>query len=230
MSLVLDWLRRLLRLISSAFSRPSKPSIEQPAVSASLPAPKLVVGGKLELPISKLSQASALDFSAIPFIGPLGDIRRNPILVPRGDRVQFFGDPGFERDREGRWRVNPRWEGRNIKPFDLPYVGVRYIHKDFGPYLQEGLRRAQLACPSWKPAKIGILNVRRMRSPGPSPRPWSAHAWGIAADISEPDGSFKRYSSMPQEWVDAMLSVGLVHGRHFRGYRDDMHFQIYRTI
>lgn len=222
------WQRLMQRLYGRVPKSPTKP---HPGLVC-LPGGKPVSPGKIESPTGLPLEASDSGSDGWPpFVGPLGDLTKDRLVLTNAERALKFGNPGFwwnkGHRRGARWDYSAQWGKRNLRPFELPYVGTRWMHKDAGPYFQEGLRRAQAACPDWRPSAIGALSIRRIRSPGKRPRPWSAHAFGIAIDCSEPDGKFLRYSKVPVEWVRAMRSVGLVHGRGFRGYRDDMHWQIY---
>lgn len=158
-----------------------------------------------------------------PFEGPLKEI-------PEGRRALYtvYGDPMVTFTAKGV-TVAKSWERANlILARDLPgYSRPLYVHRLMEPYLREGLRRACVVCPDWRPRVIGCFAPRHQRH-DPT-RPLSDHTWAIAVDVICPgDDKAKRINDIPEEWGAAMESVGFEWGRRWQSYRDDMHFQLRR--
>lgn len=176
------------------------------------------------------------------FAGPLERLPRN-----RSEVYAIFGDPGTDKP-------NRKWERANIVTVrDLPGVPSKWhvqLHRLAEPYIREGLRRARLACPDYKIARVGGYVHRHIRH-DPA-RPLSMHSWGIAIDIDAPTNSGKEYPigaapepwsaawaqqwprGLPRSFVAALCSVGMRSGIDWDGdgrsddqkFVDPMHFEI----
>jgi hypothetical protein len=112
------------------------------------------------------------------FEGPL-----ERIPVGRTEMMRVYGDIRHSYDRHGNLVVSREWERSNMVlarglPFAIPKL---YVHRLVEPYLREGLRRAEEACPDYRLERIGCFAPRHQRHD--RSRPLSDHSWGIAVDI-----------------------------------------------
>jgi hypothetical protein len=164
------------------------------------------------------------------------------IPVGRAELVATYGDVEATTGRDGKLRVSRAWERESMMlARRLPGYGrPLYVHRTMEPYLREGLRRALLAEPSWRPKAIGCFNPRRMRHDGTMPL--SLHSWGVAIDIDAADngGEYVRDrvepwspawmkiwpSGLPRTVVEAFESCGWEWGGRWRTYLDPMHLQL----
>lgn len=181
-----------------------------------------------------------------PFDGPL-------VSRPTGRRgvYQVFGDPGVGK-------VDPDWYRQNIiechvshgnaLPLVPRHLYVK-VHRKIEPYVREGLRRAGIACPDWKPERVAGFVFRHQRH-DPS-RPLSKHSFGCAIDFDPHKNAAKNFprgqtpepfgeawrkhwpEGLPEGVVKAMESCGFAWGSDWdedghttdHMYSDPMHFE-----
>ena len=178
----------------------------------------------------------------------LAQIRR-PIIfaVPatHADVVDYYGDPSREPREKGQ--ANQSWFMANIVECHgstaLPgvpahwYVQVHHRARDF---FRAGLEAAARFCPGYEIQRVGGFNYRVR---GGNPEALSLHSSGAAIDIDAATNGAKRFArgkkpepfsqawkelwpkGLPEAFVVAMKSVGLVWGGDFESYVDCMHFQ-----
>lgn len=176
-----------------------------------------------------------------PFDGPL---EKRPATL--AEVIEAFGDPiGEDGHADPTWkRVMLMDRGPDDPLPGCPTEGPgRYvtINRIAEPYADEGLRRAQLAAPSFRIKRIGCYNHRRRRHDPYAD--WSWHAWAIALDINADDNGAMSFGpgecpepwspewlaiwpdGLPRAFVEAMESVGWRWGGRWKRFCDPMHFE-----
>ncbi len=180
------------------------------------------------------------------------------LLEPPASREEVervFGRP-YLVDYDGKplSRVDSKWEKKNIVICQgdaaMPGVPNHYhfpVHRLLEARMREAFRRAQVVCPGHRIAKAWAFNFRHIRHD--FRRPLSLHCW-CAVDVNPDENSavtFKRGKApehfsqawykvwprgLPQEFVDAFLSLGFTWGGDWdrddkpdESFVDPMHFQ-----
>ena len=109
--------------------------------------------GALKTPII-LPEVEELDVLG-PFDGPLSHIPWGKSGV-----LRVYGDPAVTYTRNGRVKVNRKWERANLHviPAEMipGYDRKLYVHRLVSPYFIEAMRRCHVTYPEYEFARIGL--------------------------------------------------------------------------
>jgi hypothetical protein len=151
--------------------------------------------------------------------------------------------------------VDRIWRRENIITVrDMPGVPSKWhfqCHRLAEPYLREGFRRGQIACPDYIIERAACFVFRHIRH-DPT-RPLSLHSWAICVDIDPWRNRGKYFErglapppfsgkwrqiwpeGLPEAFVEAFKSAGFTWGGDWDSdglasdheYVDPMHFELY---
>lgn len=167
------------------------------------------------------------------------------VPMDRRQAYQVYGDPGVGT-------VDKEWERANmVLARQLPGKKSKlYVHRCVEPFLREALVRCDDAGVLDYITRLGCFNFRHQRHD--TRRPLSYHAFGVAIDINPAqnrvwyrtevenkkkrrgripapfEGEWFKYwpEGVPQDLVDAFVSVGWTWGGNWKSFVDPMHFQL----
>jgi hypothetical protein len=122
--------------------------------------------------------------------------------------------------------VDRGWVARHIVTVkDLPgYVGKSVLlHALVVDGTRAALEAAVAARPDYAIRRMaGFVPRHKLHDPN---KPLSLHSWGICLDVNSDTNAYGTVGDIPPEFVKAFEDVGFLWGGHFKGRRDDMHFQ-----